>query len=278
MNYKIVADSGCDLNKELEQTLNINIVPLTIEIDSKRYSDDKNLDINQMLQEMKKSINAPKTSCPSPNDFIKAFKTEGDIFAVTLSSKLSGTYNSAMIAKDMVMNEIGNKFIHVFDSLSASVGETLVSLKIFDIAKRNYDRIQIVQKVNQYIKEMKTFFVLESLDNLVKSGRMSALTGKVASLLSIKPIMRGSDEGTIQKFETVRGTKKAFRRLVEIIGEQGEKLEEKILGIGHCNCIERAKKIKSEILERYNLKDIIIVDMAGISSVYANEGGIVICF
>lgn len=278
MNFKIVADSSCDLNEDLKKKMNIDLVPLTIEIDGKRYIDDENLNVNEMLQEMKKSPMAPKTSCPSPNDFIKAFKAEGDIFAVTLSSKLSGTYNSAILAKNMIKEEISNKFIHVFDSLSASVGETLVSLKIIEIARRNYDRINIIQKVNQYIKEMKTFFVLESLDNLVKSGRMSALTGKVASILSIKPIMRGSDEGTIEKLETTRGTKKAFRRLVEIIGEQGERLEEKILGIGHCNCIERAKKIKNDILERYNFRDIIIVDMAGLSSVYANEGGIVISF
>lgn len=278
MNYRIVADSGCDLTTELKKKLNIDLVPLTIEIDGKRYNDDENLDISQMVKDMKKSTTAPKTSCPSPNDFIKAFKVQGDIFAVTLSSQLSGSYNSAMLAKNIVTEEVGNKFIHVFDSLSACVGETLISMKIFEVAKENYDRMQIVQKVNQYIEDMKTFFVLESLDNLIKSGRMSMFSGKVASLLSIKPIMKGSDEGTIEKLETVRGTKKALRRLIEIIGEQGERLEEKILGIGYCNCLERAKQIRDELLERYNFKDIIIVDMAGISSVYANEGGIVISF
>ncbi len=278
MKIKLIADSCCDLNEVLRKKLKINLVPLSIRINEKQYLDDNKLDLNLLVEDMKNSSDYPRTSCPSPNDFIEAFKGEEDVFAVTMSSKISGTYNSAMLAKKIVLEQFGNKFIHVFDSLSASVGETLVSMKILELVKNNYEKLHVIEKINEYIKDMKTFFVLESLDNLIKSGRIGVLKGKVASMLSIKPIMRGTDEGTIDKVETVRGSKKVFKRLVDIIGEHGEKLEKKVLGIAHCNNLERAKQIKNEVLKRYNFKDIIIVETGGISTVYANEGGIIIAF
>ncbi|RKD30630.1 DegV family protein [Thermohalobacter berrensis] len=278
MKIKIVADSGCDLNDEIKEKTNIKIVPLTIQLDEKIYKDNEKLDINKFIQDMKKSQSSPRTASPSPLDFIEQFKGDESVFVVTLSSALSSTYNNALMAKEMYKEKFENKFIHVFDSLSASVGETLVSLKIFELAKENYENAEIVKKVSEYIKEMKTFFILESLDNLMKAGRLSKVKGKIASMLSIKPIMGSSDEGTIKLVEKVRGSKRAFKRLVQIIGEQGEKLEDKILGIAHCNCLEKAEKIKKEVLKRYNFKDIVIVDMAGISTAYAEEGGIVIAF
>lgn len=196
---------------------------------------------------------------------------------MTLSSKLSSTFDHAVMAKRMYLQEKRDKFIHVFDSMSASVGEALVSIKILELIKQNKPETIIVGKVNQYIKDMKTLFVLESLDNLIKSGRINKLVGKIASVLSIRPIMRGVD-GNISLVEQVRGSKKALRRLVELIGELGENLEERVLGIAHCNCLEKAEELKKQVLKRYKFKDIIIVPTKGVCSVYANEGGIIIAF
>lgn len=278
MSIKVIADSGCDLNDKLRKEKEIDLVPLSIQVDDKHYKDDELLDTKDLLNQMKNSINIPKTASPSPMEFIKRFKDAESIFIVTLSSSLSSTYNNALMAKEMYKEQFQDKFIHVFDSLSASVAETLVSLKILELAKENYKNLEIVEKVNEYISEMKTFFVLESLENLIKSGRLSKLKGKIATALNIKPIMCGNKEGKIDLVEKVRGSKKAFKRLVEVIGEQGEKLEEKVLGIAHCNCLEKAEKFKEEVMKKYNFKDIIIVDTGGISTVYANEGGIVIAF
>lgn len=278
MDFKIIADSGCDINKELKEKIDIGLVPLKIHIDDNEFIDDENLDVKELLKEMKQSSSTPKTASPSPIDFINKFKEKKRIFVVTLSSELSSTYNNAVMAKNMVLEEIGDKFIHVFDSLSASIGETLVSLKIYELAKRNLSDSEIVDKVNQYIKEMKTFFILESLDNLIKAGRISRLKGQLASALSIKLIMGGSEKGTIKLVDKVRGSKRALKRLVDIIGEQGGKLEERVLGIAHCNNLEKALELKEKIQQKYKFKDIIIVEMAGLSTVYANEGGIVIAF
>lgn len=278
MKFKVIADSCCDLNEDLRKTMDIKLVPLTIHIGDKVYTDDEDLDVKELLRAMKSSETAPQTASPSPGDFMREYEEAENVFVVTLSSRLSSTHSHAMMAKKMVLEEIGNKFIHVFDSLSASVGETLVSMKILEILKSEQDPPKIVEKVSEYIKNMKTFFILESLENLIKAGRMSSLKGKIASLLSIKPIMRGTEKGEINMLESVRGSKKAFRRLVEVIGEHGEKFEDKILGIAHCNCLEKALKFKEEVQQRYNFKDIIIVETAGISTVYANDGGLIIAF
>lgn len=277
MKIKIVADSCCDVNPEVLKETKLELVPLTIEVNGKRYRDDSELDIDNLIREMKESDQAPKTSCPSPQDFIEAYKGEESVFVVTISSKLSGTYRSAMLAKELFLEEVGNKFIHVFDSFSGSVGETLVSLKISELVHKGLKEMEIVEKVNDYIKEMKTFFTIKSLDNLVKAGRVSHLAAKVSSMLSVRLIM-AEKNGEIQLHEKVIGAKRVFKRLVEVIGEQGQNLEEKILGIAHCNCLDKALAFKEEVLKRYNFKDVIIVKTGGISSVYAGEGGLVIAF
>lgn len=278
MKSKILADSCCDLNTSLKEKLNVSLVPLTIEVGDQKRIDDENLDTMELIRLMKNSPTSPKTSCPSPGDYMKKCEDADNIFVVTLSSALSGSYNSAMLAKKMFLEQVGEKFIHVFDSLSASIAETLITIKLSELIEKNLDNHVIVEKVNAYIKEMNTFFILESLDNLVKAGRLSKIKGKIASVLNIKPIMGEDGEGNIREVEKHRGSKKAFRRLVELIGEQGEKFEDKIIGIAHCNALEKAKNLKEEILKKYNFKDIIIVDTAGISTVYAYDGGVVVAF
>lgn len=278
MPFKIVADSSCDLNDDLREKMNITLVPLTLELEDKAYIDDNNLNLKAYLKHMAECKTSPKTACPSPDDYINSYKGEESVFVVTLSSKLSGSYNSAELARNIYIDDIGNKFIHVFDSLSASVGQTLVSIKIHDLAKLNISELEIVEKVNNYIKEMKTYFLLESLEHLAKAGRLNPIIAKVASMLSIKPIMGSTDEGTIRLVEKTRGYKKAFSRFVDIIGEEGKNLEDKILGIAHCNCLDRALSFKEEVLKKYNFKDIVIVNMNGLSSTYADDGGLVIAF
>ncbi|HYF83960.1 MAG TPA: DegV family protein [Clostridia bacterium] len=278
MSIKIVADSSCDLNEDLKRELGVTLVPLTLQIGEINYRDDESLDVKAMLKKMAECPTSPKTACPSPNDFIKAYEGPESVFVVTLSSALSGTYESAMLAKKMLLENTEDKFVHVFDSFSASIAETLISIKIFELAKKSYDNLQIVEKVNEYISSMKTLFLLESLENLMKNGRLGKVKGTIASLLNIKPVMGANEVGDIKLVESVRGYRRAFMRFVEIIGEQGEKLEEKVIGIAHCNCLERAEEFKSELMKRYKFKDIIIVETAGLSSVYANQGGIIVAF
>lgn len=277
MAIKIVADSCCDLTEDMKKEMKIDLAPLVLQLKDKAFIDDETLDVKQYINEMAQCEVSPKTSCPSPEDYMKKYEGTDSVFVVTLSSHLSGSYNSAVLAKNLFLDEVENKFIHVFDSMSASVGETLVARKIYDLSKLNISDLEIVDEVSNYIKEMKTFFLLESLEHLAKAGRLNPIIAKVASVLSIKPIMCG-DEGNIKLLEKVRGYKKAFMRLVDTIGEVGKDFESKVLGIAHCNCLDRAILFKEEVMKRYNFKEIIIVETGGLSSTYADDGGIVIAF
>lgn len=278
MKFKIVGDSCCDLTDELKLKMNVEIVPLTIGVEDKTYIDDESLNTLELLKDMKKSSKTPKTSCPSPNDYIEAYNGDEDIYVVTLSSQLSGSYNSAVLAKELFLEDNGEKFIHVFDSKSASTGQSLIAMKIFELIEEGYKREDVVEKVDFYITKMNTFFILESLDNLIKAGRIGLLQGKLATILSIVPIMKSNSEGQIDLSEKVRGSKKALKRLVEVVGEQEVNLEERTLAITHCNCLEKAIEFKEEIAKTYKLKDIQIFETHGISTVYANDGGLIISF
>ncbi|ERJ12043.1 DegV family protein [Haloplasma contractile] len=278
MAVKIVADSSCDLTEEMKKEMNIELVPLSLQLGDRIYIDNEQLDVMEYIRDMKNHPTSPKTACPSPQDFLNAYEGDDAIFGVTLSSELSGTYNSAVLAKNIYLDEQKEKFIHIFDSKGASSTETLISLKINELVKKGLDNLKIVEKVEEYIKEMKTFFLLESLEHLAKAGRLKPFIAKIATLFSIKPIMGATEEGTIKLVEKVRGYKKAFKKFVDTIGKEGSNLEEKVLSIAHCNCPERAVKFKEEVEKLYNFKDIVIVEMAGLSSTYADDGGLVIAF
>ncbi|EYE88913.1 fatty acid-binding protein DegV [Fervidicella metallireducens AeB] len=278
MKMKVVADSSCDLNESLKKELNITRVPLRLYVDDEEFIDDDNLDVSDLMAKVRKSSKVARSACPSPKDFMNAYMGDESVFVVTMTSRLSGTYNSAVMAKEIFCEEVKNKFIHIFDTKGASIKETLVSIKISELIKQNYDEMKIVEKVNEYMNEMKFYFNLGSVDTLVKNGRISKLKGMIASVLNIKPILTGDEEGEIQLVENVRSEKKAFRRMIELIGESGSKFEDKILGIAHCNAKELAEKFKDEAMKLYNFKDVIIVPTGGLSSIYTNEGGILIAF
>ncbi|HKL75218.1 MAG TPA: DegV family protein [Halanaerobiales bacterium] len=278
MAIQILADSCCDLNEKIKEKYNIQIVPLKIFVNDKEFVDDENLNKEELIDSMRNDNDSPKTASPSPQLFIEKYKEAEESFVVTLSSKLSGTYQNANLAKSMIMEELNDKFIHVFDSLSASAGETIISIKIGELVEKGLEKNNIIEKVDNYINEMKTMFVLDSLDNLIKAGRMSKVKGKLASFFNIKPILGSDGKGEIQLLDKARGSKRVFKKLVQLIGEKGENLEEKIIGIAHCNALDKAENLKKQIEKKYNFKDIVIVETAGISTVYANEGGIVIAF
>lgn len=277
MKYKIVADSSCDLNPDLEKYMDVTLVPFKIDIDDKSFVDDENIDMDDLYKTMKASPNPIRSSCPSPGDFKDQFVDSDNIFVVTIADKLSATYNSAILAKGMIQEEVKDKFVHIFDSKGASVTETLTAIKIQESINMNLSREEIVNRVEEYIQEMKTYFISEDLSNLIKNGRISKAKGLIANLLNIKPVMRADEEGNIEPVEKIRGSKKAFKRLAEIIGEKGSNFENKIAAISHANALDKALELKDD-LKKYNFKDIIIVETTGLSAVYVNDGGIIIAF
>lgn len=277
MEFKIVADSSCDLNDDLRQRMDVSLVPFKIDVDHHSFIDDENIDVSKLIKEMNASPNPIKTSCPSPGDFVETFKDAENVFVVTISEQLSGTYNSAILARDMVMEEIKSKFIHVFNSKSASVGETLTAIKIKECIDEKLTNIQIVDKVENFIGNMKTYFISEDLSNLVKNGRISRAKGLLISALNIKPVMCATPDGNIDVVDKARGSKKAFKKLVEIIGASDVKFEDRILAISHANALQKALDLKED-LKKYNFKEIVIVETKGLSTGYVNDGGVILAF
>ncbi|MGF0040183.1 DegV family protein [Peptoniphilaceae bacterium SGI.131] len=277
MDRLIIGDSGLDLNSDLEKKLNIELVPFFIDIEDQHFIDDGSIDVDAYLDAMKASKNTPKTAAPSPDFFYKAMAKADEAFAVTISSKLSTTYSNALIAKKMLEESYPEKKVHVFDSLSAVAGETLVAMKIQEKVNENKPFEAIVQEVEAFIKDMTTLFVLESLDNLIKNGRITKIVGKIASVLSINPVCLG-ENGEINMKYKVRGMKNAINKLVSTIGESAENLSEKILVISHVKNPLRAENLKEKIEGIYRFKDIVITEAKGLSATYANRGGIVLAF
>ncbi len=277
--YKIVIDSCGELPENLMNDSHFEHVALEIEIDGYRIKDDDSFEQQDFLKRVKECPTSPKSSCPSPEAYMKAYEGDAEnVYVVTLSGKLSGSYNSAVLAVDLYKeeHENSNKNIHVFNSCSASIGETLIAVKVKELEEAGESFQSVVEKTEDYIKEMNTFFVLESLETLRKAGRLSNLKAFVANTLNIKPVMGATDEGTIQQLGQARGLKKALTKMASMVVENTKNCEEKILAISHCNCPERAEFVKNAILELVKFKDIMILDTAGISSMYANDGGVIL--
>jgi DegV family protein with EDD domain len=278
MNFKIIVDSCCDLTEELRERFDISTAPLSIDIGDKHFIDDENLDREGLLDAIRNSSDAPKTASPGPGPFLDLYRNYENLFVVTLSKELSASYQNAVLAKELLKEEAADKFVKVFNSFSASAGETMIAYKLGELIEAGLNRDEIIKRTEKYVEEMQTLFVLDSLDNLIKAGRMGTLKGKIASFFNIKPVLGATPEGTITLVDKARGSKRAIRKLVEKIGEKGENLEEKVLGIAHCNALEKAEYIKEKAAKKYNFREIIIVETAGISTVYANEGGIILSF
>lgn len=274
--FKIISDSSLDLNDQLEKEVDIEKIPFKLYIDEEEIIDDEKLDVIEFIQKMKKSAKLPRTACPSPNDFKEKFDGHDNVFAITISSKLSGTYNSAMLGMNLALEE-AKKNIHVFDSKSASVGQTLIGLKIKDLIDQGFSFEKIVEDVESYIKSMKTFFISESLDNLIKNGRIPSWKGKLAMALKIRPIMTAI-EGDIEVYEKVRGSNKAFEKLAQNISELAKDASKKRIAISHVNNLERAKSLKARLQEITNFKEIIIVPTHGLTSLYCDDQGIIVAF
>ncbi len=194
---------------------------------------------------------------------------------MTLSSQLSGSYNSAVLGKNLYHDSYGEKDIYVVDSRSASCGETQLAYKIMEYEEAGLPFEEITEKIEQYVKEMNTYFVLENLETLRKNGRLSRVKALVASTLNIKPLM-GADNGSIIQLGQGIGMKKALAKLAETAVSNVKDAETRRLMITHCNNPSGAESVRKNIEERLNVKEVVIMDTAGISSMYANDGGVIV--
>lgn len=278
MSYKVIVDSCCEMTQQMKEDSVFVRVPLTIACGGNTFVDDDSLDQADLLQAMRQTKQAPTTSCPAPMDYLEAFSgEETDVYAVTLSALLSGSHNSAQQGKSLLEEEKPQTNVHVFNSCSAVCGETLIALKIKELAEKGLPFKKVVAEVEQFIQRMKTLFVLEDLENLRKNGRLTKLQAVVTGALRIKLLCHATPEGEIGKLSQALTVKQALGKLVERICDDVDHVG-RTLVISHCNCKERAKKLKEQIEAKCRFGQILMTGAGGITTVYANDGGIVVAY
>lgn len=277
MTYRLIGDSCTDLDDNLKKDDKIVIVPLTLEIGDYSVKDDDKFNQKDFIKRMAESKIGAKSACPSPEAFKEAMECDTDMaFVVTLSEHLSGSYQSAEIGKKLYEEEHDHKDILVLSSKSASAGQYRLMLELDKLCKQGLGFEEISKRITKLRDEMKTYFVIETLDTLRKNGRLSAVTAFIASALNIKPIM-GAVDGVIIKKDQQRGMQKALAKMVEIaVKEAGDNADEKTVCITHINNLERGEYVAELFRKSGKFKDIKIVNGAGVATLYAGDGGIVI--
>jgi DegV family protein with EDD domain len=275
---RIVTDSSCDLPDFIINKYNIGVAYLNVIFGDKAYIDKKEIGADEFYSMMKNSKELPKTSSPSPQRFIKEFeKEESDIIVVCLSSKLSSTHSSALIAKKMYEEDGGKNKIKVIDSLSGSLGMGISILKACRMIESGNTFEEVVDFIQRDLKNSKTYVYLNTLENAVKAGRMSAVKGAIASALNFKFIVKVED-GLVKFVEKARGEKKVLNKVLQRVDTEGDDFKNSIIGIAHSNALEKAEHLKEMLLEKYDLKEIVISKMSSTIGTYTSEGAVLIRF
>lgn len=276
MEYKIVVDSCCELPEKYRSDDRFARVPLTLEVGDYVILDDETFDQKLFLRKVAQCPTCPKSACPSPEKFLEAYGPEAkEVYVVTLASHLSGSYNSAELGKKLHMEQYGQAKIHVVDSWSASCGEAQIVEEIVACKEAGLSFEDTVEKAEARKRQMRTYFMLDNLETLRKNGRLSGVKALVATSLNIKPVM-SADKGVIFQKGQAIGVNKALAKLADYLLEEAKNPEERRLMISHCNCLQRAEYMRELMEKRASYRDVQIVDMAGVSSLYANDGGMII--
>ena len=277
MGYKILCDSCTDFTPEMEENPSFARIALTIDVDGREFVDDGTIRQEELLEALRTSSGPTRTACPAPEAYTAHFEDAEDIYIVTLSERLSGSYNAATQAVKCYQEEGGTHNVHVFNSRSASAGQVQAALKIQELAESGLAFSEVVSRTEQYLDDMDTMFVLESLENRRKNGRLTKVQALVTGSLRIKLLMGATPEGEIiklgQGFTERQTLHKMITRAAESAGHIGKRLV-----ISHCNCLERACYVRGLAEKLCHFREIIITATGGISTVYANDGGIVIAY
>lgn len=272
MKRKIVADSSCDI-WELNG-VDFAVAPMTISTDNKQYVDNQELDVRLMSDDLAKYKGISHTACPSVGSWLDCYEGFDEIFVITLTGAMSGTYNSAMTAKGIYEEENENVKVHVFDSLSTGPEMRLLIEKLKEMIEEDLTFEEIVEKGQDYLNHTRLFFALKSLHNFAMNGRVSKAVASAIGVLNISIFATASEEGTIQQISKCRGEKKVVKSMIEHLenaGYHGGKVR-----ISHADNLKLAHNVRDKILELYPHADIIVYPMGGLCTYYAEIGGLLV--
>lgn len=281
MSYKIVVDSPCDYTPEMKKWTNIAAAPLSLQVGDYTTLDDENFDQEDFVKRMRAYPEAAKSACPSIESWIKAFEgDEDELYVITITANLSGTYNSAMQAAAIYKEEVNaNKKIHVFNSNATSGKETIIALKVRELAESGMAFEKVVTEITKFIDRSSLYFCFDDFENLRKNGRMSNLQSTVLNALRVKLILKETD-GVIDKLTQDISINRAVNKLTDIVIKElaGSDTKNNTLIVNHCMCPERGKQVFDKITKAYKFKEAHLMGMGGLNTLYTNEGGILISF
>ncbi|GAA5417477.1 degV domain-containing protein spr0652 [Paraliobacillus ryukyuensis] len=280
MQIQLMTDSSADLPKDLKQKLQIITIPLFVHFGNEQYTGEA-LDTVTLLEKIEASNTLPRSSAPGPHEYYQAFKAcpiDKPIILLGVSEGISSAYNHAKMGRNMLLEEEPNRKIAVINTKTASPGLILLLNEAADKIAEGYGYEQLVTHLEDRVDHTITLFVLRTLDNLIRGGRLDKVKGAIAKTLNIKLLLHASDEGKVEVLEKVRGDKKALRHFVDQIGDYISNAENKVLAMTHCNAKERAEDVLQQIKQKYSFKQIILSDVGPVIATHTGEGGLVISF
>ena len=271
---KIITDGSCDLSHEVLNKFNINVVPLGVSFGEEHYTAGVDIDNKEFYAKMKESKELPKTFCPSPENFCKEYQCEEDkIIVIALSSKLSGTYNSASLARDLYLTEHKEKDIRVIDSMTGSIGAGLLLIKAAKMISEGKDIDEIVEAIENLKEKISFYGTLETLENAIKGGRINPLAGKIIGALNFKAIVQIKD-GVVKPIDKARGESNSIKKVANYITSSIEDTKDKILCLMHANCPEKAHKLLSIIEKTHKFDEVYISEVGPVMGTYTSEGAV----
>ena len=271
---KIITDGSCDLSHEVLNKFNINVVPLGVSFGEEHYTAGVDIDNKEFYAKMKDSKELPKTFCPSPENFCKEYQCEEDkIIVIALSSKLSGTYNSASLARDLYLSEHKEKDIRVIDAMTGSIGAGLLLIKAAKMISEGKDIDEIVEAIENLKEKISFYGTLETLENAIKGGRINPLAGKIIGALNFKAIVQIKD-GVVKPIDKARGESNSIKKVANYITSSIEDTKDKILCLMHANCPEKAHKLLSIIEKTHKFDEVYISEVGPVMGTYTSEGAV----
>lgn len=271
---KIITDGSCDLSHEVLNKFNINVVPLGVSFGEEHYTAGVDIDNKEFYAKMKESKELPKTFCPSPENFCKEYQCEEDkIIVIALSSKLSGTYNSASLARDLYLSEHKEKDLRVIDSMTGSIGAGLLLIKAAKMISEGKDIDEIVEAIENLKEKISFYGTLETLENAIKGGRINPLAGKIIGALNFKAIVQIKD-GVVKPIDKARGESNSIKKVANYITSSIEDTKDKILCLMHANCPEKAHKLLSIIEKTHKFDEVYISEVGPVMGTYTSEGAV----
>lgn len=275
-SIKLITDSSCDLPIDIIHKYNINLIGLNVCFGEESFVDRVEIDNDTFYKRMNEEKQLPKTSCPSPDRFVEAYEGEEEnVLVLTLASKLSGTYSTAVLAKDIFLNDVGNKNIEVIDTASGSIGAGLLVIKAAKMIQEGKSFSEIVSEIERLKEELVFYGTLETLENAIKGGRINPIAGKIINSLNFKVIVHIA-EGAVKPVDKARGEINSIKKVLDKVGDKISDTENKILAIAHANCPEKAQKVKELIEAKHNFKEVVMSEVGSVMGTYSSKGAILV--